>query len=99
MNLQLIALLSGLFVVPLALLSISHKLRRRSPRLQAAFWGALWAHILAAVAAIIASMIAAEEWQSTDTWRGFFGFWAMLAAPLIGGVIGYLRTGATTSRS
>jgi len=88
---QLAAMMAGLFVVPGILLAASHRLRRRSNKLQSAFWGAAIAHMMAVIAATLASMISAEQWQSDDLWRGVFGFWVLLVAPFIGATIGYLR--------
>jgi hypothetical protein len=98
MNVQLAAFLAGMFVVPAVLLSIGHRIRKRPAKIQSAFWGGMFAHILASVAAITASMIAAEEWQSSDFWRGLFGFWMMLVAPLIGATIGYALGGKSAKR-
>lgn len=98
MNIQLAAFLAGLFIVPAVLLSVGHRIRKRTPQVQSAFWGGLLAHIVASLAAITASMIAAEEWQSSDVWRGFFGFWMMLVAPVIGATIGYLIGGKSAKR-
>lgn len=98
MNIQLAAMLLGLFVVPGVLLAVGHRLRRRSLRVQSAFIGAAIGHILAAIAATVASMISPEEWRSEDVWRGLFGFWMLLVAPVIGGAIGYLRGNNRTAR-
>ncbi|MBC8089692.1 MAG: hypothetical protein H7Z40_20710 [Phycisphaerae bacterium] len=91
MNISLVAMMAGLFVVPGILLSFSHRLRRRPNRLQSAFWGAIVAHIVAIIAATVASMISPEQWTAGDTWRGVFGFWMMLVAPLLGAAIGYFK--------
>lgn len=98
MNIQLAAMLAGLFVVPGVLLVVGHRLRKRSLRAQSAFIGAATAHILAAIAATVASMISPEEWRSEDLWRGVFGFWMLLVAPAIGATIGYLRGANSNTR-
>lgn len=95
MSVALVALLSGLFVVPALLLIVGHRLRRRSARVQSAFWGAIAAHILAAIAAVTFGMIPPEQWRADDFWRGAFGFWSLLIAPVIGAFFGYLRTSRT----
>jgi putative Ca2+/H+ antiporter (TMEM165/GDT1 family) len=99
MNIQLIALMLGMFVVPAILLTAGHKLRKRSPRVQSAFWGAIVGHVIAMLLASYFGMMPAELWQSSDTVRGFFGFWFMLIGPVIGGAIGSLRAGTTPKRS
>jgi len=91
MTLQLILLLAGLFVVPAVLLSVGHRLRRRSARVQSAFWGAILAHIVASLAVVVFSMIPPEGWQSTDTMRGAIGLWSLLVAPAVGAAIGAAR--------
>jgi hypothetical protein len=83
-----LAMLLGLLGVPAGLLWAGHRMRRRSPRWHAAFWGALVAHLLAALAAIVASMVPPEEWRPDDTWRGVFGFWTLLVAPAVGALVG-----------
>lgn len=98
MNIQLAAMLAGLFVVPGVLLAVGHRLRKRSLRVQSAFIGAAIAHILAGVAATVASMISPAEWRSDDLWRGVFGFWMLLVAPIIGATLGYLRGANSNTR-
>lgn len=99
MTIPLMALMLGMFVVPALLLATGHKLRKRSPRVQSAFWGAIVGHIVAMLLASYFGMVPAESWQSSDTVRGFFGFWFMLVAPVIGAAIGSLRSGTAATRS
>jgi hypothetical protein len=87
MNLNLFVFLTGLFGVPLVLLMYAHRLRRRSPRARAAFWGAIAGHCIAATLALFIGMIPAEAWSSGDTTRGLIGFWGLLVLPLMGAVI------------
>ena len=91
MSLNLVAFLVGLFVVPVALLSLGHRLRRRSARAQRAFWGAMVGHITAAILAVTVGMIPPETWTSSETLRGFGGFWALFVFPVFGGAYGLLR--------
>ena len=90
MSIGLGALLVGLFVVPVFLLYLGHRLRRRSRRARAMFWGALLGHTAGAVFATWYSMIPPEEWTSGDTVRGLFGFYGMLLFALIGTLAGYV---------
>src|SRR5687768_11270789 len=92
MNAGLAALLAGLFIVPVALLYLGHRLRRRSRRARAVFWGALIGHTLGALFATWYSMIPPEVWTSSDTTRGFFGFYGMLVMSIVGGLIGLLAS-------
>jgi hypothetical protein len=92
MNAGLAAMLAGLFIVPVVLLYLGHRLRRRSRRARAVFWGALIGHTLGALFATWYSMIPPEVWTSSDTTRGFFGFYGMLAMSIVGGLIGLLAS-------
>ena len=91
MDLDRLAFLLGIFVVPLALLAMGHRFARRSPRVRGAFWGALIAYGIAGTAALWVSMSPAAEWAGSDVMRGLLGFWGMLVAPLLGGALGALR--------
>jgi hypothetical protein len=88
MNVGMTALLLGLFIVPLLLLYLGHRLRRRSRRARGMFWGALVGHTAGALFATWYSMIPPEAWTSSDTTRGFFGLYGMLAGSLIGVLAG-----------
>lgn len=89
MTIHVLIFLVGLFVVPTILLVYGHKIRRRSPRGRAAFWGAVTGHCSAAVLAVSLGMIPPETWTSEETWRGFVGLWSLLVLPLAGAVIGF----------
>ena len=99
MNPGLMAMLAGLFIVPVALLYLGHRLRRRSRRARAVFWGALLGHTLGALFATWYAMVPPEVWTSSDTTRGFFGFYAMLVLAVVGGLIGLLATSASSRGS
>ena len=86
----ILALLLGIFVVPLLLLWAGHRLRRRPPRWRSAFWGALAGHGLAILIGSLAAMIPPEEWAPSDLWRGLLGLWSFLLLPLIGATVGWL---------
>ena len=100
MSIGLLALLVGLFVIPAFLLYLGHRLRRRSRRARAVFWGALCGHTIAGLMAVVYSMIPPEAWTSSDVTRGFFGFYGMLAGGLLGALVGLLASrGPSTSAS
>ena len=90
MSVGLAAMLAGVFVVPVVLLALGHRVRRRDARGQRAFWGALIAHVAVAPIALVAAMSPAAEWAPTDTLRGALGFWSLLVVPAIGGLVGAL---------
>jgi hypothetical protein len=84
---SLLAMLVGLFGVPLALLWMGHRLWRHGPMWRSIFWGGLIGHGVAACATLWASMKPAAEWGSDDTVRGFLVFWALLAGAVLGAVV------------
>lgn len=86
-----VAMLAGLFVVPVALLALGHRLRRRTYRQRAVFWGAAIGYLVASCAALVAGMIPPESWSADDRWRGLLGFWSLLIGPAIGAVAGVAK--------
>jgi hypothetical protein len=90
MNPGIVAFLIGLFVVPIVLLWWGHRLRRLDPRRRRAFWGAIVGHLVAGTLAIAFGLITPEAWTAEETMRGFFGLWALLLLPVVGGVAGAL---------
>lgn len=87
MTMDIVALLAGLFGVPLVLLVWGHRLREHSARQRRAFWWAVAGHCVAAILAVTFAMFPAEEWSGTDRVRGFFGLWALLLFPLLAGLV------------
>lgn len=85
------AMLLGIFVLPAILLWAGHRLRRRSPRWHAAFWGAVLGHVVALVLGSIAAMTPAEQWNDTNIWRGALGLWSFLLLPALGALLGAVR--------
>ena len=85
------AMLAGIFLVPAALLWLGHRLRRRSARIRAVFWGAVIGHVAAMACAHVALM-PPEEWSPDDRLRGALGFWSFLVLPVVGGLVGFLRS-------
>ncbi len=85
------AMLLGIFGVPMVLLWAGHRLRRRSARWHAAFWGGIAGHVVAIVIGSVAAMIPAEQWAAADVWRGAIGLWSFLVLPAVGAAIGTAR--------
>lgn len=92
MNIHQVALLLGIFVVPLLALVLGHRLARRGPIARNVFWGLVAGHTVAALAASIAAMTIPEFWGAADLWRGIVGYWGMLLLPLAGAGLGALRS-------
>lgn len=82
----IVALLAGLFGVPLVLLVWGHRLREHSARARRAFWGAVAGHGVAAILAVTFGIFPPAEWSESDGVRGFFGLWALLLFPLLAGL-------------
>ena len=85
------AMMFGAFGVPALLLWAGHRLRRRSARWVAVFWGAVIGHATSLVVGAAASMIPAAEWGPTDVWRGVLGYWSFLVCPVLGALVGFVR--------
>jgi hypothetical protein len=91
MSIHILAFIIGLFIVPLALLVVAHKLRRRSARVRATFWGAVAGHCVALVLATTWGMIPPETLTSQETARGAASLWSLLALPLAGALVGWMK--------
>jgi hypothetical protein len=91
MSIGIAAMLLGVFGVPIALVWAGHRLRRRSRRWRAMFWGALSGYGAAIVLALIASMVPPENWSAQDRLRGLAGFWSLLVLPVLGIIAGVIR--------
>ena len=87
MTIGFLALLAGLFGVPIVLLIVGHRLRRRPPRTRAMFRGAAFGHCVAMIIAVTWGMIPAEMWQPEDLGRGLAGFWSLLVLPIAGALV------------
>lgn len=90
MTLGSFAMLLGIFGVPAVLLWAGHRLRRRSARWHAAFWGGVIGHVAALLIGSVAAIVPAEQWAPTDLWRGALGLWSFLVLPAIGAMAGAL---------
>jgi hypothetical protein len=84
-----IALLLGLFVVPLALLAAGHRLRERSARVRGAFWGGVIGHSTAVVIAVTAMHYPPVLW--TGEVRTALALWSMLLGGVLGMILGGVR--------
>jgi quinol-cytochrome oxidoreductase complex cytochrome b subunit len=91
MTLGFVVMMLGAFVIPALLLWAGHRVRRRSPRWIAVFWGAVIGHMVALVVGTVAAMTPAAEWAPTDFWRGALGYWSFAVFPLIGALVGLAR--------
>lgn len=91
MSAGILAMLMGAFIVPGILLWAGHRIRRRSPRWRATFWGGVAGHVIALVLASLAAMNPAETWSDANVVRGAFGLWSLLILPMAGAAMGSLR--------
>ncbi len=89
MSLSLLALLAGMFVVPVALLWLGHRLRRRSARSRGVFWGAVVGHTLGMLASVAAMHVPAVLWAGGDA-RTIVVHWGMLIGAIVGAAFGWM---------
>jgi hypothetical protein len=93
-SLDLVVFLLGLFGVPVALLVLGHRVRKRSPRMQHAFLGAFVGHCIAGTLAVVWGMIPPDAWTPDETARGFAGLWSLLVFPIAGGALAAMNSKA-----
>ena len=84
MSVGTVAMLVGLFVIPIILLGLGHRMRRRTPTQRRIFWGGLVGYLVAALAALWVGMVPPAEWSSADTVRGVLGFGGLVIGPILG---------------
>jgi peptidoglycan biosynthesis protein MviN/MurJ (putative lipid II flippase) len=94
------ALLAGMFIVPIVLLWLGHRLRRRSDRSRGVFWGAVAGHTLGLLASVAAMHVPAVPWAGGDA-RTTIVHWGMLIGAVAGGATGWMvgaRRGESATR-
>lgn len=79
-------LLAGLFLVPVALLWLGHRLRRRAPGARAVFWGATIGHSMGIIVMLAAVHYPPVVWS--EGWRAVAVHWSMVAGAVLGGALG-----------
>ena len=88
MTLSLMALLIGLFVVPVVLLWMGQRLRRRSGRWRAVFWGAVVGYVIGMIVTVAAMHYPPVLWSGG--WRTVLVHWGMLLGAIVGGVVRWM---------
>jgi uncharacterized membrane protein YdcZ (DUF606 family) len=83
-----LAFATGLFVVPIVLLSVGHTLRKRSPQQRAAFWGATYGYLGAVTLTCVLTVAPPIDWNGGSLVRDVAIHWSMLLAAMVGAVIG-----------
>lgn len=89
MSLATLALLAGLFAVPVVLLWMGHRLRRRPAAWRGAFWGAVAGHALGMLVSVGALHYPPVLWGDGG-WRTLLVHWAMLLGAVLGGAVGWM---------
>lgn len=86
-----LALVVGIFAVPLALLSIGHGFRSRTPRQRSLFWGGVFGYGVAVAVVTISLLADPVLWTDATPVRRAVIFWGLLAGGGIGTLLGALR--------
>ena len=97
MSVHLLAMLAGLFLVPLAALALGHRLNRRPRRQRLVFWGIVAGHAAGMLLATLAALYLPVRWDDTDVGRGLLGFWGLLLGGALGAAVGWLLGGRGTA--
>ncbi|MBW3572392.1 MAG: hypothetical protein KY467_14920 [Gemmatimonadetes bacterium] len=87
-----LALLAGLFVVPVLLLWLGHHLRRRPPAWPPVFWGAVIGYVAGMLVMLVAIHYPPVLWASGG-WRTAAVHWGMVVGAGVGAVVGRLTRG------
>jgi hypothetical protein len=90
------AFLTGLFLVPLALLALGHRLRERGAVQRAAFWGGVTGHTIALCVAVTALHVPPVMWGSEV--RVAAALWSLLLGGAGGALLGVLHVVARRGR-
>ncbi|HEX6041689.1 hypothetical protein [Longimicrobium sp.] len=102
MSLPTMALLTGLFIAPVALLWMGHRLRRRSAAWKGVFWGAVTGHALGMLVTVAALHYPPVPWGDGGG-RPVLVHWAMLLGAVLGGAMGWTagarRRGGTAKKA
>jgi hypothetical protein len=95
---SLAALLIGLFIVPLVLLWMGQRLRRRTAAWRGMFWGAVIGHALGMLATVGAMHLPPVLWSGSDA-RTAAVHWAMLLGAVLGAAMGWMMGRAKGARA
>ena len=85
-----VALLVGLFGVPLLILIGGRRFRHQSPNHRRRFWGATLGHTAGLLASLTATLVPPIWWHGGSWWRDFLVHWSMLVGAAVGVAIAQL---------
>ena len=91
MTIHHLALLLGLFGIPVLALAIGFKFRKQGPRARAIFWGAIIGHTLATVLASVAAIWPPRVPGPEDDVRSAMILWLLLLGGIAGALIALAR--------
>lgn len=90
MIVQSLALLLGLFGVPVLLMVMGHRLRGRSRAHKRRFWGGAFGYVVGILIAVSAMLLPPVYWGSEEFLRSLLVHWSMLGGGLMGVLSGPL---------
>lgn len=91
MTIHHIALLLGLFAVPLIALVIGFKFRKQGPQARAIFWGAIIGHTIATIFASVAAIWPPRVPGPEDDVRSLMILWLLLLGGIVGALLALAR--------
>jgi MFS family permease len=84
MILDQIALLVGLFAVPLLALRIGNRFRDQTPSRRRIFWGAVLGHSFGMMVTVCAALFPPIWWEGGTVLRDYLVHWSMLIGSIVG---------------
>lgn len=84
MILARLALLAGLFILPVVLLTLGHGMRDRSTRTKRLFWGGVIGHAVGIIVTMVVMMSPPVWWADAESVRTFAVHWAMVVGCAVG---------------
>ncbi|MDP5054839.1 MAG: hypothetical protein NWP69_13705 [Congregibacter sp.] len=88
---NVVALLLGVFLVPLTMLAACHRFRRLSRRERRTLWGFIIGYAVALIVVLIALMAPPMIWTPEHPIRSLIVHWGLLVIPGLGAAFASLR--------
>ena len=85
---NVLALLTGIVLVPVGALVLGRRFRHRSPRQRTLFWGLLTGYGVAVIAVSVALLLDPVHWDGDASWRSAMAWWGLSVGAFLGALTG-----------